>query len=183
VRGSTRKGKRAGLALIEVVLVVFALAVVAALVLPRLARPRKESTRIRCRHVLYRLAKGMRMYPNEHGDNAWYPCPLGRGATPGDYNGAEWLASLYWTGIVSDPGVFICPSSPDQNDAGRDIGTHHAVAGRFGSQTVSYAGMYYGGARAIGRAGSFPAPSAPTTRQTSPWPVTTPRGTSTTARR
>jgi prepilin-type processing-associated H-X9-DG protein len=87
----------------------------------------------------------MATYLNEHGDNRFFPCPLGRtanGTGPDDYNGAEWLAALYWTGVVPDPGVFICPSSPDTNEEGIDIGTR-LQAGTFGSQTVSYAGMHY----------------------------------------
>ena len=60
-----------------------------------------------------------------------------------DYTGAAWLASLYWGGFITDPGFYICPSSPDSNRNGEDIGTHHAVSGKFGSQTVSYAGMHY----------------------------------------
>ena len=76
----------------------------------------------------------------------------GRGIDPGGYNGAEWLASLYWQGrdatgvltsVMPDPGVFICPSSPDTNNMGADLGTYTADPRTFGSQTVSYAGMHY----------------------------------------
>ena len=91
---------------------------------------------------LNQLTKGMATYLTEHGDNRFYPCPLGRGHDPRGYNGAEWLASLYWTGIAPDPGLFLCPSTDDTNDRGRDIGTEKIAAG-FGSQTVSYAAMHY----------------------------------------
>jgi hypothetical protein len=87
----------------------------------------------------------MATYLNEHGDNRFFPCPLGRCAAGNgvdNYNGAEWLASLYWSGVIPDPGVFICPSSPDTNNDGQHMGTIIEVA-EFGSQTVSYAGMHY----------------------------------------
>ena len=85
---------------------------------------------------------GMATYLTEFGDNRAYLCPLGLGRNPGTYNGAEWLASLYWAGTVPDPWVFLCPSSGDDKHEGRDIGTSRASPA-FGSQTVSYAAMHY----------------------------------------
>jgi len=108
-----------------------------------LDRAREPARRIRCRNNLNQFAKGMATYLNEYGESKWYSCPLGRGLGPDDFSGAEWLASLYWTRVLPDPGVYICPSSPDTNDSGADLGAHHAIAGRFSSQTVSYAGMHY----------------------------------------
>ena len=129
--------------LLVTVLVVAVLGTVLILVLRHRARTaRVYRGRIRCRNDLNQLAKGVYTYLNEHGDNRWLPCPLGRGARPDDYSGAEWLASLYWTGIVPDPYVFVCPGTEDENDEGRDIGTHR-IAATFGSQTVSYAAMHY----------------------------------------
>lgn len=129
--------------LVVLVVVVFALLVLAGMILPALYRAREPGPhRPKCKSNLMVLALGMARYVNEYGDNAWYPCPLGRGRRPDDYNGAEWLASLYWTRAVPDPWVFLCPSSPDGNDGGRDIGKDRA-APTFGSQTVSYAGLHY----------------------------------------
>jgi prepilin-type processing-associated H-X9-DG protein len=142
MRTSSRASRGAGLTLIEVVVLVFLIAALAMLLLPILAPASERSYGHRCRTNLNCLAKGMATYLNEHGDNRWFSCPLGRGRDPADYNGAEWLASLYWTGVVPDPGVFICPSSPDTNAYGVDLGTRVAAA-TFGSQTVSYAGMHY----------------------------------------
>ena len=133
-------------------MLLFVVAILAGMLLPALARAREEARRIRCRNNLNQIAKGMATYLNEFGDNRFYPCPLGRGIDPNGYNGAEWLASLYWQGrdatgflssVMPDPGVFICPSSPDTNDMGADLGTYTADPRTFGSQTVSYAGMHY----------------------------------------
>jgi prepilin-type processing-associated H-X9-DG protein len=85
----------------------------------------------------------MATYLDEYGDGRWFPYPTGRGLDPHGFNGAEWLASLYWTRVVRDPGVFICPSSADSNDDGLDLGKDRAIQGRFGPGTVSYAGMHY----------------------------------------
>ena len=149
---SLRKLRQArGLTTLQIVLIVvggvilfmmFVVAVLAAMLLPALARAREEARRIRCRNNLNQVAKAMATYLNEHGDNRFYPFPLGRCLEGNDFNGAEWLASLYWTGVLPDPGVFICPSTLDTNDNGEDLGTFRTMAGRFGSQTVSYAAMH-----------------------------------------
>ena len=111
-------------------------AVVLTLLLGAAARARKEVRIIRCRNNLNQLAKGVATYLNEHGDNRWYPMVF-RDGTP--LEGGAWLASLYWTGVVADPGVFICPNSPDTNEDGLLLGTSAAPA-RIGPGTVSYAG-------------------------------------------
>ena len=105
------KKRRRGFTLFDVmfllIIVIFVLAILAGMLLPALARAREQARRIRCRNNLNHLAKGMATYLNEHGDNRVFPCPLGRGRKPKNYNGAEWLASLYWAGTVPDPGVFV----------------------------------------------------------------------------
>jgi prepilin-type processing-associated H-X9-DG protein len=140
-----RADTRAGLTLLEVVVVVLVVAAIAGLLLPALARQREETRKIRCRNNLNQLSKGMATYITELGERVPYPCPLGRGEKPDTYNGAEWLASLYWTGVVPDPDVFLCPSSMDMNADGKDIGCKKAndCGGRFSSQTVSYAGPWW----------------------------------------
>jgi prepilin-type processing-associated H-X9-DG protein len=107
-----------------------------------IAAARREARRIRCVNHLNGLAKAMATYIAEHGDDRWYACPLGRGTRPDDYNGAEWLASLYWVEIAVWPPMFLCPSTEDSNDEGRDLGRGRA-APTFGPQTVSYAAIHY----------------------------------------
>ncbi len=105
-------------------------------------RPHESPVRTRCRNNLNQLAKGMALYLAEFGDGRFYPCPLGRGRDPQDYSGAEWLASLYWVGIINDPRVYLCPASGDDNDDGEELGAARASA-EFGPETVSYAGLHY----------------------------------------
>ena len=128
----------------EAMVVITVIVILLLLLVSALAyRPRQEARRIRCRNCLDQLARGMALYITQYGDDLWHPFPLGRGVYANDFNGAEWLASLYWVGVVPDPIYFICPSSADTNHDGRDLGASRAIAGRFGSQTVSYAAMHY----------------------------------------
>jgi len=141
---NTRATDRSGFSLVELLIVIFVLAAIAGLLLPALARAREEARRIRCRNNLNQLAKGMATYMGYgHGsDMQYYPYPLGRTLSRTTYNGAEWLAALYWTGVIPDPGVYLCPSTTDTNREGLDLGTEFQAA-TFGSQTVSYAGMHH----------------------------------------
>jgi len=140
----------AGLTLVELLVLIGVIALIAGLILPGMARQREESRRLRCRNNLDQLAKGMASYQNEHGDG-WrgYSVPLGRcarGSGANIYNGAEWLASLSWVGIIRNPDVFLCPISGDSNADGKDLGSkcvNDVAGGNFGSQTVSYAAMWW----------------------------------------
>ncbi len=126
----------------ELLVVVLVLAALAGLLLPTFLRQREEARQVRCRNNLNQLAKGYATYLNEHGDGRFLRCPLGRTLRRNTYNGAEWMASLYWTGVVPDPGVFICPSTEDTNRDGLDIGSDFQ-ASTFTSGTISYAGLHY----------------------------------------
>jgi len=90
-------------------------------------RPGEEARSIHCRSNLNQLAKGMATYLNELGNDTWYPFPVGRGLQADDFNGAEWLASLYCTNVVPDPGVFLCPSSSDFFDSHVECWTNEKV--------------------------------------------------------
>jgi hypothetical protein len=136
-------GKRQGITRVEVLALVVVMAALAPLAYLWQARSTEQGRRIRCRNNLNCLAKCMATYLNEYGNDTWYPCPLGRGLRPNDYNGAEWIASLWWVGIRPDPQCYLCPSSGDTNHNGLDFGTDRAIPGRFGSQTVSHAGLHY----------------------------------------
>ena len=131
-----------GLTLAELVLTLAVMAVLILIVVPTLIWRREEARRTRCRSNLDQLARGIGPYLNNHGDGRFLPVPLGQSTTPGDFNGAEWLAALYWCELLPDPSIFLCPSSGDTNHDGLDMGTHCAPAA-FGSQTVSYAALHY----------------------------------------
>jgi hypothetical protein len=108
---------------------------------------REEASRIRCRNNLHQLGTGMAAYLNIHGDGRFYPWPGGRQGCGGSrqdarFGGAEWLASLYWTKTLTDPGIYVCPSSGDSNQNGLELGTFQCPSERgLNSSAVSYAGM------------------------------------------
>jgi prepilin-type processing-associated H-X9-DG protein len=141
--------KTRGLTVAEALIVGVVIAILLVFLITAHMREREQSRRTRCWNNLNQLAKGMAGYMGW--GEPWYPCPLGRGSDPKSYNGAEWIASLYWTGTVPDPGVFICPSSGDTNHNGVDMGATRTTA-TFGSQTVSYAGMHWYSVTASGGA-------------------------------
>ncbi|MBM4037465.1 MAG: DUF1559 domain-containing protein [Planctomycetes bacterium] len=113
-----------------------------------------EARRVKCRNNLKQLVIGMVTYTGECGDNRFHTWPAGRPGcgTPGNpqFGGAEWLASLYWgrSPVIGDPGVYVCPSSTDDNESGRLLGSIGCPGAEpLPPQAVSYAGM---GDRSVG---------------------------------
>jgi len=138
-----------GLTLAELLIGVLALGLglwFLATALSRTSRPREGTIHMRCKDHLRQLSKGMATYLNECGDNRFYPWPAGRPgcgtvANP-TFGGAEWLATLYWTRIIPDPGTFICPSSSDSVGESPDLGSSGTPGGRpLLWSAVSYAAM------------------------------------------
>jgi prepilin-type processing-associated H-X9-DG protein len=138
-----------GLTLAEALVASLIIAILLFFLLSALGRERARARMLRCQENLHRIAKSMSTYVRDA--ERWFPCPLGQGRDPTTYNGAEWLATLYWTGYLHDPEVFLCPSSGDTNHGGADLGAERASA-QFGSQTVSYAGMHWRSTTSTGSA-------------------------------
>jgi len=139
--------KPRGITLAELLIGVGALALAVVLLCYAVNHQRHEARRIRCRDNLQQLAKSMTTYLSMYGDNRFYPWPAARAGcgTRADpqFGGAEWLAGLYWEyQIIPDPGVFVCPSSRDDNQNGRLLGSWGCPCGKpLSPPTVSYAGM------------------------------------------
>jgi len=127
--------------LAELLITVGIILLAAWVVFGTLRRRAIEARNARCLQNLNQLAKGVATYLNECGDGRFLMYPLGQGRKADDFSGAEWLASLYWTQIIPDPGVFLCPNAGDGNNGGKDIG-RYAPPPTFGSRTVSYAGLH-----------------------------------------
>ena len=135
-----------GLKLSHILILVGVLGVLGVVMFPKLPMPAEDPLRLRCRNNLNQIAKGMATYLDDFGDGCWYPWPAGRPgcgtAADPNFGGAEWLATLYWTRIVPDFGLFVCPASGDSNKAGRLLGADGCPGGeRLAPRAVSYAGF------------------------------------------
>jgi prepilin-type processing-associated H-X9-DG protein len=65
------------------------------------------------------LGTGMIQYIDQYGKGRYYTWPN----TPmTSFNGAQWIASMYWTSLLNEPGLYLCPSSVDDNDDGGELG-------------------------------------------------------------
>lgn len=127
-------GRRKGFTLIELLVVIAIIAILAGMLLPALARAREEARKMKCRNNLKQIAAAMVQYMDNYGNHRYLPYPKGNV----DYNGAEWLAAIYWAGIITDNMIFICPSTVDDNLKGAELGTY-GPASTFSTDTVSYA--------------------------------------------
>lgn len=99
----------------------------------RAKRAREEERKMRCRSNLRVLGIAMVQYIDNKGDQRYYPWP-GGGA---DFDGAEWLAALYWSKVLTEPAIYLCPSALDDNNDGADLGDTDRVGIPDGA--VSYA--------------------------------------------
>jgi len=98
-------------------------------------RKERESCRkMKCVGNLRSLGTGMIQYIDQYGKGRYYTWPGPREAS---FNGAQWIASMYWTSMINEPDIYLCPGSGDDNDAGGRLGRRFTA---LGPADVSYAG-------------------------------------------
>ncbi|HPO14128.1 MAG TPA: type II secretion system protein [Candidatus Hydrogenedentes bacterium] len=111
--------RRSGFTLLELLIVIAVIGILAAILLPALARAREASRRCSCMSNLSQLGMALQMYAEEN--NRMLPWSGGN-------NNAECLMTLY-SNYTSTPKIFICPSDAQQHmddfdeDSGLKINT------------------------------------------------------------
>ena len=107
---------------IATVVITFMVVSCLGVILAALSTSRELAHTLSCKGNLKQLGIALVQYIDERGDHRYYPYPAGRPGVPNDYSGKEFLAMIWWTDLVSEAGIFLCPSSTDDNRSGADLG-------------------------------------------------------------
>jgi prepilin-type N-terminal cleavage/methylation domain-containing protein len=129
------KKMKKGFTLIELLVVIAIIGILAAMLLPALGSVQEKAQQIKCKANLDQMGKCMKIYLLDFGRNVRYPARNGQGFLSHLYVGENGDGL---NGILGEPQVFICPSTPDLVDDGD--GLVNATAEGDGIGPVSYAG-------------------------------------------
>ena len=106
--------------------------ILAGMLIPALGKAREEARQLKCKNNLKQLGTALQQYLDGPGGHRYFPYPAndtnfvrpGQGnITKGTgFSGASFLAALYWSGVITEPNIFICPSTSDDNFNGAALG-------------------------------------------------------------
>jgi prepilin-type processing-associated H-X9-DG protein len=123
---------------VDLVFTIIIFLVLATVAIRGLPRPRPEgpgtATTMKCMNNLRQLGTGMIQYIDQYGKGRYYSWP---GPQKPSFIGGQWVASMYWTKMLCEPDLYVCPKSGDENDDGGALGRSF---GPIGPRHVSYAG-------------------------------------------
>lgn len=134
-----KKGK--GFTLIELLIVIVIIALLAALLLPALTKVLEKAKQRQCQSNLKQMGISLKLYWESQGNRQFYP----------DTNGAGFLTRLYQTDVLTEWQIYICPSTQDVNNDGRDLTTvlgeettnnFCSYAGRRNREATNYPGIF-----------------------------------------
>ena len=123
---------RRGLTLIDVLIIIAAVAVLAVLLLPAITTTRNPAPRMTCVNNLKQLGLAFRTWSNEHADHFPWSVPQSNGGTLALAMSTQlWRHFETLSNEVSSPKIFVCPSDVERQNAG-------SWASRISNRNISY---------------------------------------------